>query len=469
MSSLLFQPAHLLRQSLINREVSAQELVQVFSQQISATNDKLNALVTLNLGAAYDQAQQLDLHLAKHRQPVGLLHGLPLAVKDVFNTQGIRTTFGNPNFAQHIPTSDDIVVSRERLAGAIIMGKSNTPDCASGGITTNSIFGLTHNPWDAAKTTSGSGGGGISALMGGMVALANGSDIGGSVRSPACWSHCVGFRPTSGRIPGQPAQAADGDTSTAGIFARCVTDAALYTQAVQGPSNLSAVAYPCGPDINWLDLQLPEILPIAWQPDFAAMDVHPQIAKSFTEQADVIIDSGMQLSHEALNLDQEYRQLFEDFNAWRFFACLPDVVAEDALAGKSKASHNHYAQWLRNTSALDIHKMLLHREQLRVRLQDYFTRHSAIATPVHAGLAFGVADEIGLNATDWAPLYLAPLLGLPSIVVPCGFTSDGMPNGIMFTGPAGSDQQLLQIARAFEQSRALPIGQPDLSWCTNDN
>lgn len=469
MSSLLFQPAHLLRQGLINRDYSAQELVQAFSQQINAINPTLNALVTLNLDAAHAQALLLDQHLAKHQQPIGLLHGLPLAVKDVFNTQGIRTTFGNHNFAQHIPTADDIVVSRERHAGAIIMGKSNTPDCASGGITSNDIFGLTYNPWNQEKTTSGSGGGGISALMGGMVSLANGSDIGGSVRSPACWSHCVGFRPTSGRIPGQPGQAADGDTSTAGIFARCVTDAALYTQAVQGPSNLSAVPYPSGPDINWLDLQLPEVLPIAWQAEFAAMDVHPQVAKSFTEQTDVITGSGMQLSREALDLNQDYRQLFEDFNAWRFFACLPEVVAQNALAGRSKASHNHYARWGQSTSAFAIQQMLLHREQLRVRLQDYFTRHSAIATPVHAGLAFGVDDEVGLNATDWAPLYLAPLLGLPSIVVPCGFTDDGMPNGIMFTGPVGSDQQLLQIARAFEQGRALPLGQPDLSWCTNDN
>ena len=469
MSNLLFQPAHLLRQGLLNHEFSAQELVQAFSRQIRANNDKLNALVTLNLEGADKHAKKLDQHFAKHQQPVGLLHGLPLAVKDVFNTQGIRTTFGNPNFAQHIPNADDIVVSRERQAGAIIMGKSNTPDCASGGITSNEIFGLTYNPWNQEKTTSGSGGGGISALMGGMVSLANGSDIGGSVRSPACWSHCVGFRPTSGRIPGQPGQAADGDTSTAGIFARCVTDAALYTQAVQGPSSLSAVPYPSGPDINWLDLQLPDVLPIAWQPEFSAMDVHPQVAKSFAEQADVIADCGIQLSHETLDLNQDYRQLFEDFNAWRFFACLPKVVAQDALAGKSKASHNHYARWIQNTSAFDIHKMLLQREQLRVRLQDYFTRHSAIATPVHAGLTFGVDDEVGLNATDWAPLYLAPLLGLPSIVVPCGFTDDGMPNGIMFTAPAGTDQQLLQIARAFEQSRALPLGQPDLSWCTNDN
>ena len=469
MSSLFFQPAHLLRQNILKRDISAQELVQEFGHQIGTTNDKLNALVTLNLDAARAHAQYLDEYLAKHQQPIGLLHGIPLAVKDVFNTQGLRTTYGNANFANYIPHTDDLVVARERHAGAIIMGKSNTPDCASGGITTNKLFGLTRNPWNATKTTSGSGGGGISALMGGMVALSNGSDIGGSVRSPACWSYCVGFRPTSGRVPGQPGEAADGDTSTAGIFARCVTDAALYAQAVQGPNIKSAVAYPSGPDINWLELQLPEVLPIAWQPDFAAMDVHPQVAESFAQQASVLQESGIALSYEPLDLNQGYRKLFADFNAWRFFACLPKIVAQDALAGKSKASHNHYAQWMRNTSALDIHSILLERERLRVRMQDYFTRHSAIATPVHASLAFGVEDETGLDATDWAPLYLAPLLGLPSIVVPCGFTDDGMPNGIMFTGPAGSDQQLLQIAHAFEQSRALPIGQPDLSWCTNGN
>ena len=465
MTDLLFQPAHKLRQQLLNKHISAVELAQASFAQIAKVNSRLNAMVTLDQEGAMATAKALDQQLAKTGSPQGLLHGLPLAVKDVFNTQGIRTTFGNQNFTDHVPTDDDILVSREKQAGAIIIGKSNTPDCASGGITKNDIFGLTHNPWNQLKTTSGSGGGGISALMGGMVALADGSDIGGSVRSPACWSHCVGYRPTSGLIPGLPGQCADGDTSTAGIFARCVTDAALFMQAVSGPDQRSAIAYPQHSPLNWQQLEHKPELPIAWDAEFANLQPHPQIATNFAEQEQVFHHAGINVIKQQVDLGKDFHQLYSDFNSVKFFAGLPAIVQQQALRGESKASHNAYADFMRNTSALQINDLLLKRDQLKVTMQDLFSQHSALVTPVHAGLAFGVDDHAGEAATDWSPLYLAPLLGLPSIVVPSGYTNDGMPTGILITGPAGSDQQLLQLARGFEKQIDLPIGKPDLSWC----
>ncbi len=467
MNELLYTPAHKQRELILHNKLSALELTCAYIDQIHKINPALNALVTLDFDQALATAKQLDQHLHATGKPKGLLHGLPLAVKDVFNTKGLRTTFGNPLFRHHLPIEDDILVAREKLAGAVILGKSNTPDCASGGITNNEIFGLTHNPWDNTKTTSGSGGGGIAALLGGMVSLADGSDIGGSVRSPACWSSCVGYRPTSGLIPGLPGQAADGDTSTAGIFARCVTDAALFMQAVQGPSPLSAVTYPKEAEVDWQRLTPAKTcLPIGWQPDFAHMHVHADVADSFACQAAILEQAGFSLSDEPIQLGANYRDLYRQFNAWRFFACLPDKVQTAALAGESKASHNDYADFMRNTSALEIQTMLLRREHLRVAVRDYFSRHSVLATPVHAGLAFGVDDYLGEGSTDWSPLYLAPLLGLPSVCVPCGFTNDGMPNGMLLTGPASSDQLLLQIAYGFETARGLPVGQPDLTWCS---
>lgn len=465
MSNLLFQPAHQLRQQLLAKDISAVELVQASFAQIAKVNSKLNAMVTLDEEGAMATAKGLDEQLATAGRAQGLLHALPLAVKDVLNTQGIRTTYGNKNFAHHVPTDDDIVVAREKQAGAVIIGKSNTPDCASGGITKNDVFGLTHNPWDKTKTTSGSGGGGIAALMGGMVALADGSDIGGSVRSPACWSHCVGYRPTSGLIPGLPGQSADGDTSTAGIFARCVTDAALYMQAVIGPSQHSAIAYPKHQPLNWQRLETIPQLPIAWDANFAAMDVHPQVAANFAQQEAVFNAAGITIAKQAIPLGEDFQRLYRDFNSFKFFACLPPIVQQQAMTGTSKASHNAYADFMRQTTAMEISDLLLKRDQLRIVMQQLFRHHCAIATPVHAGLAFGVDDPIGEDATDWSPLYLAPLLGLPSIVIPSGFTDDRMPIGILLTGPAGHDQQLLQLARCFEREIDLPIGKPDLTWC----
>lgn len=466
MPDILFQPAYQLRQQLLAKNISAVELAQASFAQIAKVNDKLNAMVTLDEDGAMATAQGLDKQLAVTGKAQGLLHGLPLAVKDVLNTQGLRTTYGNHNFADHIPTEDDLVVAREKQAGAVIIGKSNTPDCASGGITTNELFGLTHNPWHADKTTSGSGGGGVAALMGGMVALADGTDIGGSVRSPACWSHCVGYRPSSGVLPGKPGQCADGGTSTVGIFARCVTDAALYTQAVAGPSHECPVPYPTGVQLNWQHLYYQPSLAVAWLPEFADMQLDPQVAASFDEQEAVFKSADIPLAQPDLSLGKSFRDLYLDFNSWAFFAGLPTIVQQQALAGESKASHNAYGEFMRTTSALDISQMLLQRDQLRVRIQQLFKQHSAIVTPVHAGLAYGVADSVGAAATDWSPLYLAPILGLPSIVVPCGLTADGMPNGILITGAYGSDQQLLGLARRFEQARNLAIAKPDLSWCT---
>ena len=213
MPDLCFQTASQLREQLLSKRLSARELLTVYKQRIARYNPTINALVTLDFEQAYQMALQADDHLARTGEALGPLHGLPLAVKDIFHVEGMRTTYGNLLYSDHVSAYDDLLVQREKAAGAIIIGKSNTPDCASGGITTNEVFGLTRNPWNYNKTTSGSGGGGAAAMAAGLVCIADGSDVGGSARTPAAWANCVGFRPSSGRIPDRPGSMADGTTT----------------------------------------------------------------------------------------------------------------------------------------------------------------------------------------------------------------------------------------------------------------
>ena len=467
MPDLCFIPAHQLRNKLLSKDISARELLEVFITQTQKYNPTINALVTLNLEGARQQADITDREFAKHGKSLGPLHGLPIAVKDVFATRGLRTTLGNAHFANHIPTEDDVLVTREKAAGAIILGKSNTPDCASGGMTTNTIFGLTRNPWNLDKTTSGSGGGGVASLMSGMVALADGSDIGGSVRSPAAWSNCVGFRPSSGRIPGPPGSLADGNTSTAGTFTRCVKDTALFMEACDGPDLRSATPYPEMRKDQAITMDALDSLPlgvkVAWSEDFAERNMEPEISTLFEAHRSLFEGCGLVLSSTELNLGNSYRKLYSDFNAYAYVKGLPAQVLNDCLHGRTvkpsiQANVDHYM----SMSAKQIFDMFRAREVLRVNTQIYMQDHAVIITPAHNCLAYGAMDTIAQDACDWSAFYLAPLLGLPSIVVPCGFTKDGMPHGVMITGRQGEDLLVMQIAAAFERDTGYGAQRPKL-------
>lgn len=453
MSSPCFLAAHELRDLLASRAISARELVQECIAQHRATHAQINGLVTTDFGLALETAAQLDAYQDRHRALIGPLHGLPLAVKDVFATRGLRTTYGNTLFSDHIPEHDDWLVARERRAGAVLMGKSNTPDCASGGRTTNEIFGLSRNPWNHRKTCSGSGGGGVAALISGAVVLADGSDIGGSVRSPAAWTNCVGYRPSSGRIPGPPGAIADGQVSTAGVFARCVADAVLFVSAVEGGSPGAAEPFPSAQGRLPESLSaLPDGVRAAWLPGFAEREIHPELLAAFEGQRSVFESAGIALSESPLALGPGYRQLYRDYNAYGTVKGLPErVLAAYERAEPVKPSIADNLDHFFGLPAKAVHAMLHERDRLRVRTQHYMADHDVLITPAHAGLAYGAEDEAGEAECDWAAFYHAPLLGLPSVVVPGGFSSDGMPHGLMITGRAGEDALVLQVAQAFEQ------------------
>src|SRR3954468_7272798 len=214
-----------------DRAFSAREVMEAHLERIAAVNPRVNAIVTL-----LEPEQALALADAADREaPRGVLHGLPWVVKDLEETAGMRTTYGSPEFAEHVPERDSPMVARLRAVGALIIGKSNTPEFGAGSQTFNRVFGVTRNPYDLTRTAGGSSGGAGAAVASGMLPVADGSDLGASVRNPAAFCNLVGLRPTAGRIP----DAGPGDLwnpfAVLGAIARTVGDVALLLQALAGP------------------------------------------------------------------------------------------------------------------------------------------------------------------------------------------------------------------------------------------
>ena len=242
MTGLLLESATAIRRLLGRREISARELVEATLRRVDERNGEINAVVTLN-PLAVEEAAALDERMARG-EPAGPLHGLPVGIKDVTPVGGLRTTYGSPLYADHVPAEDAEVVRRLRAAGAIVLGKTNTPEFATGANTWNEVFGRTRNPWNPERSAGGSTGGGAAALATGMIALAEGTDLGGSLRIPAAFCGVVGLRPSPGLVPTSPADYLWDTLQVTGPIARRAEDVALVLQAMAGPSPRAPLAQP---------------------------------------------------------------------------------------------------------------------------------------------------------------------------------------------------------------------------------
>src|ERR1700682_5515310 len=235
-SSICFLSTVEMARLIRTKKLSAREVLAAHLKQIERVNPKVNAIVTLVAEMAADAAAKAD-EMQAHKESLGPLHGLPVVHKDLMETRGVRTTFGSPLYKDNIPTTDDIVVERIHRAGAITIGKTNTPEFGAGSQTFNKVFGATHNPYDLTKTCGGSSGGAAVALACGLVRVASGSDTGGSLRNPAAFCNVVGFRPSIGRVPNPKASFAWSTLSTSGCLGRSVADLAFVLSTIAGPDS----------------------------------------------------------------------------------------------------------------------------------------------------------------------------------------------------------------------------------------
>ena len=439
-----------LSQMLRQGDISASELLGCNQQQIDQQNSRLNAIVTQAPELAFEQAKASDERRAIG-QILGPLDGLPIVVKDEFHLANVRSTYGSPAFVDHVVDKDDLIVARERAAGAVFLGKTNVPEFSFGGLTNNPIIGLTLNPYDEKVSTSGSSGGSAVALAAGMTTLANGSDIAGSLRAPAAWCNVVGFRPTPGRIPISRASDLWEELSVHGPMARTAADIALYMSVVAGASKQTPISM----DTKESEFQQPlerdwQNTRVAWSIDLASADeaginIATNMASSLTSVKPVFKDVGLQLD-ECCPPVQEATNLLDQYKCLAALSRVGDII--DEKPGQFKTIIHDLVKRAREFSADDIVSLDKRRSRLWLQYLAFFEDYDYLIWPATPCNPVPVEDdEYGLV---WSMLDPQPLLGLPAISVPCGFSADGHPIGIQITGRRGDDMGVIQLAHAFE-------------------
>ena len=446
--------------ALASGELSAVALMQKTYDRIAQENPRINAICTLvPLEQSLEAAQRVDD--ARHQgQKLPELAGLPLAIKDLADTQGILTTQGSPIYAQHIPDVDSLFVSRLRAAGGIIIGKTNTPEFGAGSHTFNPLFGVTRNPYDTLKTAGGSSGGAAAALASGMVALADGSDMGGSLRNPAAFCNVVGLRPTMGRVPTLPkAKESFSRMALEGPMARTVEDCAAMLRIMAGadsrdPRSLDLGALPSTPALA----DLPKNLRLGWAPNPAGLPIEASVLS---------VLSGAVTAMQNLYPTIEEVDLCELNGAMGVFTVLRAAAFAEGLGDLYRSDHDKMKATVLDNIKLGLEltgDVLTQAESQRTRLQkalmSLFDRFDYLLLPVTQVMPFPIELEFPttINKTqmqsyiDWMSscCILSPF-DVPCLSIPAGFNSDGLPVGLQIVGKAGDDWGVLRLAYAFQQ------------------
>ncbi|NOD93790.1 amidase [Ruegeria sp. HKCCD4884] len=427
--------------------LSSSEVLAAYRARIEGDTAGVNAFVTLDWDAASACADELD-RMAARGQFVGPLHGLPVAIKDCFDTAGLRTTHGSRSFSDHVPSSDALHLARLRAAGAVIVGKTNTPEFTFSGQTTNFVSGTTRNPLNPEKTVAGSSGGAAAALAANMVALADGSDLGGSARTPAAWCGVVGMRPTSGLVPMDPNPAPFDGLSVPCPMARTVSDLALMLSVMQGPTPNQPLAFTGAyPDPVEIDTPLTAGRVALSLSPFGA-SVEPSVQAALAPIADVCRALGWRVDEDTapdLAPLLAYGDIIRGQCALQIRAALdPDMtLATDSY-------RTACAQGERQSFA-DLIAYQTTRRHVWDSVATFFAHYDFALWPTATGLPFSADLRDGEITEDWRTVTLTPTMELPSISIPMGQSSDGMPVGLHITGPKGSDARLLRFARQIER------------------
>ena len=460
-------PATELVARLLARELSAREVLDAHLARIERTNPAVNAIVTLLPERAQAQARDADDALARGEAP-GMLHGLPIAHKDLVSTAGIRTTFGSPIFADWVPLEDALLVERIRSAGAILLGKTNTPEFGAGSQTFNPVFGVTRNPYDLGRTAGGSSGGAAAAVASGMLPFADGSDHGGSLGNPASFCNVVGFRPTPGRVPSWPVVDPSDDLMVEGPIGRTVEDVALLLAAMAGPDPRvpGSLGDPGSTFAPPLGAELGEPL-VAWAPTCGgAMPVDARVSAVVDAARSSFEGIGCRTEDSYPDLS-DAREAFFTLRA-RFYAVRFGELL-DAHPGRIKATVVWNIEEGRRLTAEDVARARRLRDDIRARVAGFFSRFEFLVLPTVQVPPFDLEQEYPTEVAgvpmatyiDWMEsCWSITVTGSPAISVPCGFTEDGLPVGLQIVGRWGDDLGVLRLAHAFERATGVGSRRP---------
>jgi amidase len=441
---------------LARKEVSAREVMSAHLSRIERVNPKLNAIVTLVPEQALAGAAKADETLARGG-PIGVLHGLPIAHKDLVDTAGIRTTFGSPFYRDNVSSRDALIVTRIRAAGAITIGKTNTPEFGAGSQTFNPVFGPTRNPYDVSTTVGGSSGGAAAAVAARLLPLADGSDTGGSLRNPPAFCNVVGLRPSPGRVASESTSWSP--LSVSGPIARTVADVALFLSAIAGPNpgsplsideNPARFREPLGRDFKGVR--------IAWWRGLGGIPFEPEIRRVVDGNRQVFADLGCSVE------DAE-----------------PDFAGVDTAFPLLRyvANHSRYAplvrqrpEWVKDTIKFEVEQAekaagpaisaaLATQARMFDRSRQFFERYAFFILPVTQVEPFDVntpypTEIAGTKMSsyiDWMrSCWYITMMANPAISVPAGFSAGGRPVGLQIVGRHRDEWSVLQLAHAFEQA-----------------
>ncbi len=458
-----------MRQLISDKQISSVELMEAHLSQINDVNPYVNAIVTLDGDLAMNQAKKSDKLLSENHQ-VGILQGLPTAHKDLVPTKGMRTTFGSPLYKDYVPDFSSLIVERMQSAGAITIGKTNTPEFGAGSQTYNEVFGETLNPYDLTKTCGGSSGGAAVSLASRMLPIADGSDTGGSLRNPANYCNVVGFRTSPGRVPVFPSNAGWSPTSVQGPMARNIEDCALLLAAISGPDNRVPISITEPGDTFLKSLARSfKGTKIAWSSDLGGLPVDSRTINVIESQKNVFSSLGCEIVDDC----PDFSEADESFRIWRGWG-------RELNQGELLKNHR---ESLKETMVWDIEQGVnltgpqvglaeKKRMSLFQKMNSFMNEYEFFICPVSQVPPFDVKQrwitEInGVQMNDFLEwmksCYFITATAHPSISVPCGFTKDGLPVGIQIVGRYRDEFGILQFAKAFEDMTEVWKKIPDIA------
>ena len=441
---------------LAKKQVSAREVMAAHLTQIERVNPQVNAIVTLVAERATADAARADEAMARSG-PIGVLHGLPVAHKDLVDTAGIRTTRGSPFFRDNVPASDALIVTRIRRAGAITVGKTNTPEFGAGSQTFNTVFGATLNPYDVSRTCGGSSGGAAVATACRMLPIADGSDTGGSLRNPPAFCNVVGLRPSPGRVPRDSASWSP--LSVAGPIARTVADVALFLSAIAGhdPRSPLSIQEDGARFRAPLDRSFKGVR-VAWWKGLGGIPFEPEIRRVVDGNRKVFEGLGCVVE----DAEPDFAGVDEAFPVLRYAANHPQYASYI----------RQRPDWVKDTikfevaqaeraSGADIGRALARQARMYDQSRQFFERYEYFVLPVTQVEPFdvntpyptGIAGTAMTTYIDWMKsCWYVTMMSNPAISVPAGFSASGLPVGLQIVGRHRDDWSVLQLAHAFEQA-----------------
>jgi amidase len=459
-SDLVHAPAREIATAIREGVVSAREVMTAYLERIRECNPAVNAICTLLPDEeALALADAADAARARG-DTLGPLHGLPMAIKDLSATAGMRTTMGSRIFADQVPEQDSLMVERLRQAGALIIGKTNTPEFGTGSHTFNAVFGTTRNPWNLERSAGGSSGGAAAALACSMVPLADGSDMGGSLRNPAAFCNVVGLRPSMGRVPHWPNPMAwQSRLGIEGPMARDAEDCALLLSVLAGPDERDPMSLqePGGTFLQPLEHDFGGAR-LGWTPDLGFLPVETGVARVCAATLPRWQGLGFSVAEQCPRLEGAM-DVFKTLRA-SYYAQFGGLLLDSHRHLMKDTVIENIEAGLR-LNAMDITRADAQRTILFQRVLDFFEDHDFLILPATQVQPFDheiewVRDIEGVEQhsyLDWMSICcVISVFGLPAISVPCGFTAQGLPVGLQIVGRPRDDLGVLRAAHALEQA-----------------